>query len=247
MTSNTEQRNDAVRKIIREAINSVLASHCGVRPVVTVEQAITTAIASLDALALSQPPAPSLLEGEVRDLVDMLERRIGQDFDGECHLAEHEARQIIAALSTEAGSGEVPAEATDAMVEAGLTTGTRFGPQAMRNIWRTMYSAAIAEAGKPAPSEPVAFEKMHPSLEMCVQWSEDGQHIRKWSRLPFDGGECLYSHPVEPAPSEDRLREALDKACNTLCGLGYPNIASNIREFAALSGSAVEDKGGEKP
>jgi hypothetical protein len=34
---------------------------------------------------------------------------------------------------------------TEAMVEAGLTTGARFGPDAMRNIWRTMIRAAVAE------------------------------------------------------------------------------------------------------
>lgn len=33
-----------------------------------------------------------------------------------------------------------------------------------------------------------------PSLELCVQFSDDGQRIRKWSRLPFDGCERLYSH-----------------------------------------------------
>lgn len=38
----------------------------------------------------------------------------------------------------------------------------------------------------------------HPSLEICVQWSDDGQHIRKWSRLPFESGQCLYSHPAPP-------------------------------------------------
>lgn len=49
--------------------------------------------------------------------------------------------------------GVIPAEATDAMVEAGLTTGTRFGPQAMRNIWRTMYAAALSSpAGDATPT-----------------------------------------------------------------------------------------------
>lgn len=33
------------------------------------------------------------------ELAKLLSERIGQDFDGECHLAEHEARQIISALT----------------------------------------------------------------------------------------------------------------------------------------------------
>lgn len=40
-------------------------------------------------------------------------------------------------------AGLVPTVATAAMIEAGLTTGNRFGPDAMRNIWRKMYDAAI--------------------------------------------------------------------------------------------------------
>lgn len=56
----------------------------------------------------------------------------------------------------------------------------------------------------PSSGDAVAFAMMHPSLELCVQFSEDGKHIRKWSRLPFQGGECLYSHPT----SGDAVREA---------------------------------------
>jgi hypothetical protein len=33
-------------------------------------------------------------------------------------------------------------------------------------------------------------------LEICIQFDETGQHIRKWSRVPFVGGECLYAHPA---------------------------------------------------
>lgn len=54
----------------------------------------------------------------------------------------------------------------------------------------------------------------YPSLELCVQFTDDGQHIRKWSRLPFDGGECLYSHPAPkahpPAAEPVGLREAVE-------------------------------------
>jgi len=43
----------------------------------------------------------------------LLAERIGQDFEGECHLAEHEARQIMAALSSlpHAGVSETALEA----------------------------------------------------------------------------------------------------------------------------------------
>lgn len=45
----------------------------------------------------------------------------------------------------------VPAQPTDAMIDAALTTGARFGRAAMVNIWRSMLSAApthpVADAG----------------------------------------------------------------------------------------------------
>lgn len=37
----------------------------------------------------------------------------------------------------------------------------------------------------------------YPSLEICIQFSDDGKHIRKWSRIPFDGGTNYYSHPAQ--------------------------------------------------
>ncbi|WP_157092809.1 hypothetical protein [Sphingomonas hankookensis] len=59
----------------------------------------------------------------------------------------------------------------------------------------------------------IASAPVFPSLELCVQFSDDGQHIRKWSRLPFDGGTCLYSHPASaPAGDGVSLREALSQA-----------------------------------
>lgn len=41
---------DAVREAVRDAINDVLRSHVGVRPIVTVEQAVTNAVAKIEAL-----------------------------------------------------------------------------------------------------------------------------------------------------------------------------------------------------
>lgn len=70
-------------------------------------------------------------------------------------------------------------------------------------------SAEVLPATTPPSSgDAVAFAMMHPSLELCVQFSDDGKHIRKWSRVPFEGGECLYSHPA----SDNAVREALDAA-----------------------------------
>lgn len=58
--------------------------------------------------------------------------------------------------------------------------------------------------------------QLHPSLELCVQYSEDGKHIRKWSREPFEGGECLYAISPEAAAryrtdAVQPLVEALEK------------------------------------
>jgi len=39
-----------------------------------------------------------------------------------------------------------------------------------------------------------------------VRWSDDGQHIRKWSRDPFDGGEPMYSRSF--LLSEERVEAA---------------------------------------
>lgn len=52
------------------------------------------------------------------------------------------------------------------------------------------------------------MSEQHPSLEICIQFSEDGKHIRKWSRFPFEGGECLYSHPKLIAAGEDQVERA---------------------------------------
>lgn len=53
------------------------------------------------------------------------------------------------------------------------------------------------------------------SLELCVQFSECGQHICKWSRLPFDGGtdfySCLATPQLDPRDAVVKeLQEALD-------------------------------------
>lgn len=39
-----------------------------------------------------------------------------------------------------------------------------------------------------------------------MQWSDDGQHIRKWSREHFDGGEPMYSRSF--LLSEERVEAA---------------------------------------
>ena len=66
----------------------------------------------------------------------------------------------------------------------------------------------------PPPAQDAMRE--HPSLELCVQFSDDGQHIRKWSRLPFDGGTNFYSHPMPAATCNDGLQVALAEAIEAL-------------------------------
>ena len=56
----------------------------------------------------------------------------------------------------------------------------------------------------PLYATPPQSQPVYPSLELCVQFSDDGQHIRKWSRLPFDGGTNLYSHPPQSQPNADQ-------------------------------------------
>lgn len=71
-----------------------------------------------------------------------------------------------------------------------------------------------------------------PSLELCVQFSDDGQHIRKWSRLPFDGCERLYSHPAA-TPLIEFAQKVADLAGNELDAHASPELRDMAR--AALS------------
>ena len=65
--------------------------------------------------------------------------------------------------------------------------------------------ASILPPLSPTEATEPLVERAHPSLELCIQFDETGRHIRKWSRVPFVGGECLYSHP---APDGSRFRVA---------------------------------------
>jgi len=66
-----------------------------------------------------------------------------------------------------ASGAEVPAEATPAMVEAGLLTGSRFGPEAMRNIWRTMHAAAIRALPIPEAGAGSFQDRVQPWMIEC--------------------------------------------------------------------------------
>lgn len=77
--------------------------------------------------------------------------------------------------------------------------------------------------------------QLHPSLELCVQYSEDGKHIRKWSREPFEGGECLYAISPEAAARHRTevvkpLVEALKAARPFVDPYTYPGTAADVRE-----------------
>ncbi|EPR09803.1 hypothetical protein M527_06655 [Sphingobium indicum IP26] len=91
----------------------------------------------------------------------------------------------------------------------------------------------------------------YPSLELCVQFSEDGRHIRKWSRLPFDGGTSLYSHPASPPPQNDAGVEGLTDAqilkiaSNPICSPCSPwwlkddVLLSDVRQAAVVFARAI--------
>ena len=66
-----------------------------------------------------------------------------------------------------------------------------------------------------------------------VEFSDDGQHIRKWSRLPFDGGECLYSHP---APRAEAPSQGVEKIAYAIIeGSGGKRAAEHAREFVTAN------------
>ena len=71
--------------------------------------------------------------------------------------------------------------------------------------------------------------RKHPSLELCVQFSDDGQHIRKWSRLPFDGGTNLYSHPTTQPESVEAAVERVTYAI--ILGSSGERAADHAKEF----------------
>ena len=131
---------------------------------------------------------------------------------------------------------------------------------------------AVREAGKPAPSEPVA--KAVCNIPNCGKSAAADQPFcttHRHDKRPYayccngdpkhcdcakpDHGTALYAAPVEPAPSEERLREALEVIAK--CEPTNNKISGNPGSLygtifrmkdiarAALSGSAVEDKGGE--
>lgn len=76
-------------------------------------------------------------------------------------------------------------------------------------------AADMLERLSPTEATEPRVERVHPSLEICIQFDETGQHIRKWSRVPFVGGECLYSHPAALSASISNA-----EACSTCQGTG---------------------------
>lgn len=93
-----------------------------------------------------------------------------------------------------------------------------------------------------------------PSLELCVQFSECGQHIRKWSRLPFDGGTDFYSCPVAPQPDPrdaevKELREAREEGYRAAYThvLGLTRAGMPTADFERDVGAYMADFPGIRP
>ena len=62
---------------------------------------------------------------------------------------------------------------------------------------------------RPAPSEASGdvVEATAKLESIWIQWSDCGNHIRRWQRTPFDGGEEITA--LTQAPQADALREAV--------------------------------------
>jgi hypothetical protein len=95
-----------------------------------------------------------------------------------------------------------------------------------------------------------ASEGAFPSLELCVQFSDNGQHIRKWSRFPFEGGECLYSHPApkvasDTAPGMREVEDIIRTLANSWeIGMSACDVERAADEIAALSASPSDSVSG---
>ena len=196
MTPNTEQRNDAVRDKIRpsseipaaielwffrdlgDTQRRQLINWCGIPGVSANGEDFQRECLSAILSALSQPPAPSPLEGEVRHAADelaafatLLERPPLDDVEIEEKLAVRitkSIRTILSALSTEAGSGRHPCpdilredhnEAVDWITANCMATRRDNGNMDYSlGAMIAAYEAgkkATAEAGKPAGEESV--------------------------------------------------------------------------------------------
>jgi len=79
------------------------------------------------------------------EIADRLENLAVALSDGGWEKSRRLVYEAIAALRQTPSDVMPPREPTDGMLEAALTTGTRFGKPAMRNIWQTMYDAALTQ------------------------------------------------------------------------------------------------------
>lgn len=175
-THNTEQRNDAVMREAgwRVAVHNDyrlngedhtfwLFTHPNGRWVKGEGRTDDDALAECVA-AISQPPASSPLEGEVRERLRIMSKQklsdemdsldqADADWQGAYDYFCTESRAIFAALSTEAGSGEVRAweyespDGKERLVRCRRATAGEFPYWTERAL---TYAVAVAEAGKPA-------------------------------------------------------------------------------------------------
>lgn len=107
-----------------------------------------------------------------------------------------------------AGWRLVPEKATAAMEGAGAHMcgydGHNFEARCVDAGFAYRDMLAAAPAYTPRTPEPTG-DTREQVARMWVRWSDDGEHIRKWSREPFDGGVEFAALP--PArDAEDRCR-----------------------------------------
>lgn len=122
------------------------------------------------------------------------------------------------------------------MVEAGLLTGSRFGPEAMRNIWRTMHAAAI----RALPIPEAGAGECDGSCGMLDCHSHDDEH-------PYEADGYLtidHGPPEKPAPQPQQAVEAVEamrRACIAAVraeqryeGSDFPVCNAIVREIEAI-------------
>jgi hypothetical protein len=173
-----------------------------------------------------------VIERICRDALASTQGSQGREADGFAAGVEDRAREMLGDLVGPYFSSTTLRVATDWLKqEARITT-------------RALTPVREAEAIS------TASEGAFPSLELCVQFSDNGQHIRKWSRFPFEGGECLYSHPApkvasDTAPGMREVEDIIRTLANSWeIGMSACDVERAADEIAALSASPSDSVSG---
>jgi hypothetical protein len=140
----TEEQVEAALKARSAKFPHTIDTILGESGVIYPSQRDVVMRAALEAAAKAQPPAASdgwqTLPRVVLPIM-LQERYYGSEIQAMLD-------DWNAAPSLPAGHVVVPVEPTEEMIKAGLTTGTRFGPKAMRNIYRAMLAALPHNQGE---------------------------------------------------------------------------------------------------